>query len=425
VRFIIGRLVLQTDLVMVAHLGTAATAAFAIPVRIMLMDVVCAYALAPLISANAAECEGDATKAAVATRQSLSLAALLAAALTIMGLIIYPLLVRAVAPDAEVAALAQRATFWLTLAIPFRLPLFVATMILHGLGKGSRTVYIGIIELLVNATLNWFFIYYVKMGFSGSYVSTFVTSGIALALALVIVSRTIGTWSLFGRPDGHWLGKILPQAGAEAGRISAERGVDCAALMVVAESGQQALGAFAVGCEFLFLLGAPIVATMRAAVILLVRRKSSALRDAFSALARVTAVTCALSMAGGALLMLAEPILSTNLYKLDPVTRNWWMPLALMLPIILPITMLGALWASAFHALRRFGLLAALQIPCWYGLLLPALYLGAHLCRPWLLWGAYPLCNLAFLGAVSWVALREARQQTRDLADRLATQNKL
>src|SRR5262249_48557476 len=158
--------------------------------------------------AHAAECEGDATQAAVATRQSLSLAALLAVVLTVIGLIVYPLLVRVVAPDAEVTVLAQRATFWLTLAIPFRFTLFAATMILHGLGKGFRTVYIGIVELLANATLNWLFMYHTGMGFAGSYVSTFVTSGLALALTLVMVARTLGTWRLFGRPDGHWLRQI-------------------------------------------------------------------------------------------------------------------------------------------------------------------------------------------------------------------------
>src|SRR5262245_40624312 len=81
VRLTIGRLVLQPDVVMVAHLGTVAPAAFAIPVRIMLLAWVCASALAPLISTHAAECEGDAAKVAVTTRQSLSLAASLSAAL--------------------------------------------------------------------------------------------------------------------------------------------------------------------------------------------------------------------------------------------------------------------------------------------------------------------------------------------------------
>lgn len=47
--FIASRLLLQTDLFMLSALGPDATAAFAIPVRVMFIDIIFAMALGPVV----------------------------------------------------------------------------------------------------------------------------------------------------------------------------------------------------------------------------------------------------------------------------------------------------------------------------------------------------------------------------------------
>lgn len=48
--FVTSRLLLQTDILMLTPLGLEATAAFAVPGRLMVIDAIIAFALGPVIS---------------------------------------------------------------------------------------------------------------------------------------------------------------------------------------------------------------------------------------------------------------------------------------------------------------------------------------------------------------------------------------
>lgn len=413
-RLVTSRLVLQTDLAMVTRLGPDATAAFGIPMRIMIIDLVLALALAPLAAIMISESKGALAAARESARRLLALAAALSLALTMVGLVVYPFVVRAVAPDAEVAGLAWAATRWLTLAIPFRFLVSVGTMILHGAGKGRLSMYLGGCELVTNAALNWLFIYRFGMGFSGSYLSTFITSGIMLTCLLVLMGRTFKTTRLFQWPERPWLKQVSTRIASEGARIGGERLVDVAIVATVAHlGGQLLLGAFAIGYELLFLLCAPIVATMRAAVIVLARERPARMRDSFAAVSRVARVGgVALAVVAG-LFALGGPWIASHVYDMSPGVRAYWLSCALLLPVILPLRLVVALRMAAFHATYRFGLLAAIQLACACAVLLPVIGLGAALHNGWLFWSAYPICDLTFLFITTIVAQREAQASWR------------
>lgn len=396
-RLITSRLVLQTDLAMVARLGPSSSAAFAIPMRVMIIDFVAALALAPLASIMISSASGLAASREAA-RRLLALAAVISIGLTVIGLVVYPYIVDAVAPDAEVDALARSATLWLTLAIPFRFLVSVGTMILHGAGKGRLAMYLGGGELLMNATLNWLFIYGLGFGFSGSYISTFATSGISLVCLLFMTARAFQTARLFTWPEIHWLRTVIGRLGREGARIGGERIVDLLVLAMVSRvGGPVLLGAFALGYELLFFLCAPIVATMRAAVILLVRKGPVRIADSFAALKRVGRIGAIALAVTSAVFAIASPWIARHVYDMSPGVRSYWLSCTALMPIMLPMRLLVALRMAAFHASGRYGLLATIQLACACTVLLPLIGVAAALQNGWLFWAAYPICDLAFL----------------------------
>jgi Na+-driven multidrug efflux pump len=118
----------------------------------------------------------------IVIQDSLSFSMYLSVILLFVGLIFYPAIIEAVVKNDTVAQLSRDAVFWLTLAIPARLLQFVGAMILFGSNRGRYLIPVFGIAIVLNGLFNWVLMYQMKMGFSGSYLATFIISYLACIL---------------------------------------------------------------------------------------------------------------------------------------------------------------------------------------------------------------------------------------------------
>lgn len=183
--FLAARLLLQTDLIFLSPLGEQALAAFAAPAKIMLIDTIIAFAIAPVASVLIAQKTTDKERRVI-TEQALSISLYFGISLLFLCSFIYPHLTSLMIEDSVIASLAKEAVRLMTLAIPFQLLTFTGTMILFVAKQGNRLLPMYGVSLILNAILNYLFIYYFNFGFFGAYVSTF----------LVILLRFIWVFSL-------------------------------------------------------------------------------------------------------------------------------------------------------------------------------------------------------------------------------------
>ncbi|MGL4858504.1 MAG: MATE family efflux transporter [Enterobacteriaceae bacterium] len=210
--FIASRLLSQTDLIMLAPLGQEAVAAFAAPSRLMFIDAIVAFALGPVISVVVSREKTENRAAVIASSFGLTL--VISLILVFLGLLIYPQIAAFLLPDQEVSHFARQGIFGMTVSIPIRMLVFIATMCLFACNQGGRVVYIYAVTILANGILNWVFIYHFSWGFPGAYISTVVVSTLELIWLLWLTYKTINAFPI--KPFRlAWLRTLLSQVGYE------------------------------------------------------------------------------------------------------------------------------------------------------------------------------------------------------------------
>lgn len=412
--FIGGRLVLQTDLIMVSRLGQSATAAFGIPLRIMLLDTILAFALAPVVAVLVAERREPGERAWV-VRQALSLAAVLGVALVGAGLLVYPYAVRLVTADEEVVRLAQGAVFWLTLAIPLRLVDFVGGMSLHGLGRGRRVIPVKLAEIGINAALNWLLVYKLEFGFPGCYLGTLIASAVSVCWVLSILRSEIGPGPMLAVPDAAWARSTMSKAAVEFGRLVSEKTVAFLTLWIFAsgQGGVARLSAFSVAMEFQMLIFMPMIALMRAtAISLSAEGAKTDLGGLYRSIRGVAVPGAAACAAVGALIGVFGGRIGWHLYRLDPAAMDWWIPMTAAFAVWLPMRFLDALQRGAWQSKKLFKEITVRETAVGWIFLLPCLFVAVRAQSPWLAWGTL----LAGESLVALLLLVAARPGLRAVA---------
>lgn len=398
--FVTSRLVVQVDVIMLAPLGQEAVAAFGVPARVMLIDLIVALALGPVIAVLVARAQ--ATRSQL-VHHSLSAAFYVGLFLTAAGLVVYPIVVQATVEHDAVRALARDAIFWLTLAIPIRLTQFVGTMILLGSGRGRELIPVLGASFFLKIALNWIFIYPLALGFRGCYIATLVTSVIELVWVLRLISATYpGVTRAFAPPSLGWVSRLLMRAGPEWGRLVVFQGIGFFVLLLLGRRSEwiTQLGVYAVAVEMQALITMPFIASMRAAAISLAPRTGSA-PSLYRSMRHVLIGGVCVSVVVGLLFAYTVPSLGAAAYRFGDPAIRWWYPFAVMFGLMLPLSFANSIQRGIWQSRGRFGLVFAVDAIALWGGFLPLFYLGVSRNHPWLAWSGIVIAE----GAVTSLLL--------------------
>ncbi len=404
ITFLTGRLVLQTDLVMVARLGQTATAAFAIPLRIMVLDMIAAFSFAPVVSVMISSADNESDRARAIGR-SMTVALFSGIILMFAGLALYPRLVTLVSPDAAVTNMATAAVLWLTLAIPARLMQFVGAMALHGCGRGKKLIPLSFFGLALNGLLDYMLIFFFKLGFRGAYLGTFLCSHVSLAWTLALLWRPSNGCLFLRLGENEWM-SFFARTIPEMGRLTSERLQALVVLWVFSRgAGVAALSAFAVAMEFSSLLFMPAIAIMRATAVLLSPSAEKSFADLWADIQPVIifCVTCSFFVGGA--VMLSWRMLGVRVYNLSAAAMSWWHPLAMLMLIWFPLRVVDSFLRGIWQAKSQLGKLFGVDAVVQWALALPMIYFAIHFGSPLEVW-------LAFLAADAVTALLVFRLET-------------
>lgn len=399
VSFIGGRLILQTDLMMISTLGESATAAFAIPLRIMVLDMVAAFAFAPVVSVAVGAAATERDKGLI-VRRALLLCVPMSLVLTIAGLFLYLRLIPFFTRDAAVAGMASDAVIWLTFAIPARLTMFVASMAIHGLGRGKSLFALNAAEVILNVLLNAALMFGFGFGFKGAYIGTFIISYAGLFWSLSLLKPWIFGEGPRAVLELRWIKELLAPAGAEVGRIASERLAALAVLAIFSAAASTALlSAFAVAMEAQFLLLMPLVAVMRAAAVSLAGGEART-GDPYAGLGPVLRAGLAAAVIVSVLLLGAGMSFGPRAYHLSEEAARWWYPFVVYLALCLPLKFADSLQRGAWQSRRRFDVVSLVDTIGQWVVLVPAVFIGVRLNSPWLTWGGFLAFDVCAAGAL-------------------------
>jgi len=373
--FVTSRLILQTDLLMVSPLGEAATAAFAVPSKIMIIDSIVAIALGPVISIAISRETSESVKCKLIA-SALGLTCLISCALTLIGLMIYPHFVSSIITNPVVEEMSQNAVFWMTLSIPIRMLIFVGGMCLFACGEGKRVSKIYFITISLNALLDWLFIYTFSFGFVGAYLATVLVSTIELVWILYLIVKKIRQFPL-GRVSVSFVCSLATKFGPEWVRLISWQLEGFAILAILASQWDwfPALSLFGVSAEVTALLTMPLVAMMRnVSMVLAEHYKGSDFFVAKQLLKSVTRDTVLAYIFIGMLVFVIGMNFGPAIYKLDSDRLVWWNAFIPIFSISLPFFAYGSLVRGIYQACGKFKEIASIEIVITWILFIPALY---------------------------------------------------
>ncbi len=388
--FVTSRLLLQTDILMLTPLGLEATAAFAVPGRLMVIDAIIAFALGPVISVAISR-ETALEKKYTVIKSALGLTLLLSLLLVGIGLLIYPLAVDYLVADSQTKNLAQTGVLWMIGSVPIRMLAFIASMCLFACKEGRRVSYIYGVTLTANAALNWLLIYYFKFGFVGSYIATCLVSTLQLAWFLYLLVCLIGEIP-FSRFKQQWLKEIAQQIGAEWLRLVSWQAEGLVILAVLASRVEwlSIFSAFGVISEFSALLLMPLIALMRTSAMQVGSANTDGnLKDGWTLLKPIRIRICIVTAILGVILFFLSDQIGTHIYHLENERLVWWNAFMLIYGIALPGFAYSHLIHGCYQACGQFARIAAMEIAITWFLFMPLLGLALNYAMPLMFFFAY------------------------------------
>lgn len=381
-----SRLLLQTDLLFISRLGSDEVAAFGVPLRIMVIDIVVALSMAPAISVLVAKARRQ-KQAGWAAMQALNLSMLVGILLLLIGLGIYPRLVETLNITPRVSALAKDAVFWLTLSIPARMIGSISNMILHALGRGKHVMRIVFGGVLVNAALDYLMIFEWGFGFSGSYLSSLAVSGMMGLFSLYFAIRAPELKRVYqvSLPSWAWTRELMTMVSSEGLRVASER-VFMVALMYVATEvgGVEFLAVYVVVSEFISFATMPGIAMMRSMAIHLQKSNTSQSMGKESALIGFLYLPfIAVAMLG---LFFFGKSIGEGFYNLVGPYSDWWKTFVIIFAFTLPIQFYDYLVRAVFHAQKQFHHVSKIDLMTSWLVVLPLFATALWMKQPIFVW---------------------------------------
>lgn len=385
--FLASRLLLQTDLVFLSPLGENVIAAFGVPARIMLLDTIIAFAVAPVVSVLVAQKQNTDEKR-LAIEQSLSISFCLGIFLLIICSFIYPYLTLKIIPDQSVAYMAKPAVQLLTLAIPAQLITFTGTMILFSLKKGHKLLPMYAFCLILNAILDAILIHYLEVGFLGAYLSTLFVSCIRCGWVLYLLKDTYSLSGIIKCPPIECVKLFMKNVGPEFARTLSWQIFWFATLFFFAKDTMLTwrLSAYSVATEFYFLFSMFFVALMRTTAITASEHHKKSTASVYSSFKKVVLYGIFPVIVFSLILMLSSSALGTNIYHLSGESLRWWNIFITSYAISLPLCLINSIQRGIWQSKCRFGSLFTLDLFLYWVIFLPGIYLGLKINNPWLTW---------------------------------------
>ena len=387
--FMLGKLISQTDLLMLARLGNDAVAAFAVPSRIMIFDMIVAFSLAPVVSVFVASEKNQKNKVNI-IKNCISTSLIIGIILMLIGLVFYPAINKFIIVDKNIQSLSHSAIVLMTFAIPTRLTQFVLTMILHSLSSGKKIILIDSIILALNFALNYILMFYFEVGFVGCYISTFFCSLVSFAWMYFYLKSKLEVNSLLVIPQKSWLKEFLSKSSAEWLRLGLFQMVGVLTLYLINHVGssESTLVAFSASAELHHFILIPMIAFMRAIGI------SSSGSSYETLTGRVTELSSVLR--NGALLLIpisivlfwTAPFIGEKVYSLPKNSIESWNSYIYFVSGSLVLFYLNSVYRGVFQSLKLFSTLTKIEFVTKWIVYLPLVFFGLKTDNATLTWGS-------------------------------------
>lgn len=386
---------MQIDLAMVARLGGRASGAYAILMRVTVLDVALTVAAAAVAAITVAHAQktGD---VADAIGQICALALALGSATAVFGLLAYPIFLKALMGAEEAEPFLGWPIIWLAGAAPFRMLANTESFILHALGRGASVVKWRLLEIPVKAALNVLFMSALGLDFAGCLLGGCL---IAAASSLWLWSRLRGHGARRLRiPGKEFACSFLRATFWESHRVLSPQMAMLASLMIFsapwfAETDHQRLDSFAAGQAFMLLILAPLMTLTR---FLAFRLSGTSFDDLATTLAPVLRVGAPVVLFGAFILLVGREWIGV-IYAQH---GSWWSIFVAALALSLPLRYVGSVLRGAALARGLFARLMLVDCAAQWLLAVPFILLGVSLNSPAI---AYQSIILPEAVSVLWI----------------------
>lgn len=350
--------IMQVDLAMVARLGGRASGAYAILMRVTLLDVAVTIACA----AVAAIALGHAQKigaAADAIEKTCALSLALGVATGIFGFFAYPIFLDALMGDAAAAPFIGAPIVWLVAGAPFRVLSNTQGFLLHALGRGGSVLTWKLAEIPAKAGANVLFMQTLGLGFTGCF----------LAGCAVAAASSIWLWT---RLHAHGARKLrLPELAFardflsgtfwEALRVLSPQAAMLFTLTLFSlpwpnGANGQRLDSFAAAQTFMLFVLGPLITLTR---FLAIRLPTKSYGDWTPALAPVVRVGAPIALTAAVILLFGRDWIGATLYRQHGA---WWSVFVACLALSLPIRFVGSIVRGMTLARSSFAELTSVDV---------------------------------------------------------------
>jgi len=350
--------IMQIDLAMVARLGGRAPGAYAILMRITLLDVAVTIACAAVAAIALGHAQKNG-KAAEAIEKTCALSLALGAATAIFGFFAYPIFLDALMGSGAAAPYIGAPIVWLVAGAPFRVLSNTQGFLLHALGRGGSVLTWKLAEIPVKAGANVLFMQTLGFGFAGCF------------LAGCIVAAVSSLW-LWNRLQAHGARRIrVPEIAFvrsflsgtfwEALRVLSPQAAMLFTLTLFAlpwpnGANGQRLDSFAAAQTFMLFILGPLITLMRYLAIHLPTRSSD---DWTAALTAVIRVGAPIALTAAIVLLLGRDWIGETLYRQHGA---WWSVFVACLALSLPIRFVGSILRGLTLARSSFAELTSVDV---------------------------------------------------------------
>jgi hypothetical protein len=370
--------IMQIDLAMVARLGGRAPGAYAILMRVTLLDVAVTIASAAVaaIALGHARMNGE---EAGAIEKTCALSLALGVATGIFGFFAYTIFLDALMGDAAAAPFVGAPIVWLVAGAPFRVLANTQGFLLHALGRGSSVFKWKLAEIPAKAGANVLFMDVLGFGFAGCFLAGYVVAAVS----------SIWFWSRLephGARSMRLPGTAFTRAYLHGTFWEALRVLSPQAAMLFSltlfslpwESGAngQRLDSFAAGQTFMLFIVGPLVTLTR---FLAIHLPTRSLQDWPPTLAPMIRVGASIALTAAVILLFGRDWIGATLYRQN---GPWWSYFVAALALSLPIRFTGGVLRGLAFARRSFARLTFVDVLAQWLIAPLFIVIGLSLNRP-------------------------------------------
>lgn len=370
---------MQIDLAMVARSGGRAAGAFAVLMRVTLLDVALTIAMASVAGVIAAHATGRGHLGS-AIGQLCVLVTAVGVVTSAVGLFAYPLLLTQLIGAEEAAPLIGQPIFWLVAGTPLRMLANTHGFVLHALGQGAVVFHLKLVEAPSKLILNFLLMDVLGFDLAGCMIGGFIIAA-ASSLWLWLRLRELGA-SLFAWPDYKFARWFLWTTFWESHRILSPQAAMLFALALFSSArfggyNLDRLDAFAAGQSFMLFVLSPMPVLTR---FLALRLTAVVPQKQSLPLIKLTQSGAPIVSIIALLLFVVGDWIGDSLYHQH---GSWWSTFVVVLSLSLPVRYLGCVLRGLMLARGRFPEQAAIDAFAQWVLAPLFLFLGLSANAPW------------------------------------------